>query len=345
MKYQDFILSNSKTITPKTSIGIVAIGSYLPSKVVKNEDFACFEVPEELDFENRFGPKERRQAVEETARDMAVLAASNALTKYQIDPKTIDLVISTHSSKDLEMIIPPDASYIQTEIGAINATAFNVDCGYNGFLPSLSTAVAYIESGFYDSVLVVAGEKLLDSIDHSDFKALLFGDGAGAVLLKKIDGEPSILSMHAMSKQCEKAAGIKFTGGNGCITHYQYQVKPYCMVEPESFARDIPFLEKYIPASLEKSLDVIDKKTSDIDHYIIGQQFLALENAWSNNLDVPREKFHNTLEKYAALKCASVPISLNDAVENGIIKKGDLVALADQGANWYINSVILKWCI
>jgi 3-oxoacyl-[acyl-carrier-protein] synthase-3 len=345
MNNQEYILSNSKTIVPKTSVGIVAIGAYLPDTVVANEDFKTFSVPEELDFVNQFGPRERRHAVGETAKEMAVKASKNAIDKYNIDPKSIDLILSTHSCKDLEAIIPPDASYIQTEIGADNATAYNVDCGYNGFLPSMNTAIAYIESGFYDTVLVVAGEKLLDAIDHSNFKALLFGDGAAAVVLKKVEGDKGILSLHAMSKQGEKAAGIKFTGGNGCFTHYDYQVKPYCLVEPESFARDIPFLEHYIPASVEKSLEALNMEPNDMDHYVLGQQFSALEVAWAKNLNVPIEKFHNTLEKYAALKCASVPVSLNNAVENGIVKKGDTVVLGDQGANWYINSMIIKWCI
>jgi 3-oxoacyl-[acyl-carrier-protein] synthase-3 len=345
MQLKDYLLSNAKVILPKVPIGIVGVGSYLPETVVKNEDFTAFEVPEGMDFPKEFGPRERRMATNESASEMAVKAAKNALENYNIDAQEIDLVISTHASKDMQQLTPPNGSFIQTAIGASNAFAFNVDCGYNGFLPSVFTAMSFIESGYIDTAMVVAGEKLLDNIDHCDFKALCIGDGAGAVILKKVNEGEGFVGFHSMSKQCEKAAGISIRSGNGNIAYDNKQIKAFLSIEPNSFQRDVPNLKKYIACSLEQTLQAVNMEAEKVDCYVFGQQFLALDKAWPENLGISYNKVHDTLEKYASMKAASIPVNLHDAVKEGRIKKGDWVALGDQGANWYISSALLRWCI
>lgn len=343
-----FALSGVKAVKPEVPVGIVGIGSYLPPTVLKNEDFVNIDLSRDgrgfMQF--YFGFSERRYSEGESFSDMSVKAAKNALEEYSIDPKEIDLVLSAHSSKDMARLSPPNASYIQTKIGADNASAFNVDGGFNSLLNSVTTAAAYISSGFYETVLVVSGETSIRELDCTEMKALFMGDGAGAFVLKRLKkGEEGLLALHSMSKECEKAARIKMTGAKGNFGNSHFEVRPFVYVEPESFPRDVPFLEKYVPYSVEQSLKAAGLTAEDVNLFVFGQQYLALNKKWAFNLGVPYEKVHDTLSWTACLKNPNIPVVAHDALKKGKIKKGDIVAFGDQGANWYISSAVLRWCI
>lgn len=341
---KNYLLSGASAKKHAAPVGITAVGAYMPEKNLTNADIAI-EVPAEVHFDQAFGIFNRRLGVNETPGTMATKAALNAIKGFNVDPKSIDLVIATHSSKNPEQLTPPIAAEVQTGIGAVNAGAFNVDCGYNGFLPSVFTAMAFVQSGIYSKVLVCAGETLMDNVDFSDFKALTIGDGAGAVIIEKVEEGYGFLATHHMSRGAEKAAGIKIKSGNPSYSSVQSSVKPYQYVEPVSLQRDVPFLQRYIPASIQESLEVLKLDKDQIDHYIFGQQFAGLTQSWIQNLGIDGAKVFETLKDYAAMKTASIPVNLFEAHRKGILKKGDLIALGDQGANWYISSAILKWTI
>jgi 3-oxoacyl-[acyl-carrier-protein] synthase III len=340
-------LSGSYAVKPAIPVGIVALGMYVPPKILKNRDFINLHLtPEEEAFFNtdpHFAKNERRIAENESVADMAIKASKNALETYKIDPKSIDLVLFTSNYKDMYRLAPPMANYIQTSIGADNANSFNIDCGFNGWLPALTTGVSFIASGFYKTVLVVTGE--IVSIDCSTSEALFMGDGAGAIVLKQVSEGEGMLSFHLMSKECEEAAGIKITGGLGTYNSDKWEIKPYLYIVPGSFARDIPYLEHYIPYSIGENLKILLKTPDDVDCYIFGQQYYGLNVTWSKNIGVDYSKVYDTLKNYGCMKCANIPVTLADAVKNGKIKKGDIIAFGDQGANWSISSAVFKWCI
>ena len=342
-------LSGSKAVKPSVAVGITAIGMYVPSTILENKDFVNVHLtPEEKQFfgsDPNFSKNKRRFAQNETALDMAVKASKDAIENYNVDPKSIDLVLFTSSCKDAARLAPPAANYIQTAIGADNANSFNVDGGFNGWLPTLTTGASFIASGFYKKVLVVTGETIIDSMDSSSSEILFMGDGAGAVVLSQVEEDNGLLSFHLMSKECEQAAGVRVNGGLGNYNTKQWEIKPYLYVAPGSFARDIPALEQYIPFSVKESLKAINKTPQDVDCFVFGQQFYALDLKWSENLGIDYSKVHDTIWNYACMKCASIPVSLFDAVSQGKIKKGDIVAFGDQGANWSISSAIFRWCI
>jgi 3-oxoacyl-[acyl-carrier-protein] synthase-3 len=322
---------------------------YVPPKIVSNTDFVNVHLtPHDEAFfssDPHFADNKRRVAENETAMEMAVKAAKKALVDYDIDPKSIDLVLFTSSSKDLSRLAPPAANYVQTEIGADNANSFNIECGFNGWLPSVITGASYISSGFYKRVLVVTGETIVSSMDTSTSEALFMGDGAGAVVLEKVDDGEGLLSFHMMSKECLSAAGVRISGGFPNYFNKEWDIRPYLYVAPESFARDIPALEAYIPFSIKESLGALSSSSKDVDCFIFGQQFFALNVIWSQKLDVDYSKVYETIGDYACMKCASIPVTLAKAVAKGRIKKGDIIAFGDQGANWSISSAIFKWCI
>ncbi|MCG8411810.1 MAG: hypothetical protein MI739_11070 [Bacteroidales bacterium] len=340
-------LSGSYAVKPEVPVGITAIGMYVPPKELSNTDFANIRLSEEEEAffgaDPNFATNKRRFADGEKAMDMAVKAAKDALETYQIDPASIDLVLFTSSCKDLSRLAPPIANYVQTQIGAVNANSFNIDCGFNGWLPAVTTGASFIASGFYKKVLVVTGETIVGSMDNRDCKTLLMGDGAGAVVLEKVAEGDGLLSFHLMSSECESAAGFRVTGG--CGFDNKWEIKPYMYIAPESFGRDLPALEQYVPHSVKESLNVISKTSQDVDCFVFGQQSFGLNYIWSKNLNVEYNKVHDTIAKHACMKCANIPVSLCDAVRNGRIKKGDIVAFGDQGANWSISSAVFKWCI
>ena len=341
-------LSGSKAVKPTCPVGIVAIGMYVPPRIVSNNEFVNVHLtPHEEAFfgtDPHFAENKRRVAENESAMEMAVKAAKNALEQYNIDPATIDLVLFTSSCKDLYRLAPPIANYVQTNVGAVNANSFNIDCGFNGWLPAVITGASFVSSGFYKRVLVVTGETIVSSMDSRESETLFMGDGAGAVVLEQVAEGDGMLSFHLMSKECESAAGVKVHGGVQFNSN-EWIINPYLYVMPGSFERDIPALEKYIPHSIKESLKMLPMTTQEVDCYVFGQQFFGLNVIWSRELEVDYNKVHDTIWDYACMKCASIPVTLADAVQKGRIKKGDIVAFGDQGANWSISSAVFKWCI
>ncbi|HLP48327.1 MAG TPA: 3-oxoacyl-ACP synthase III family protein [Candidatus Kapabacteria bacterium] len=343
-----FALSGLRAVKSQVPVGIVGVGAYLPPTILKNEDFVNIQLSEDAQklIKEYFGFHERRFAKGESFTDMEVNAAKKALEDYSIDPLELDMVISTHCSRDMSRLSPPNANYIQTKIGADNAVSFNVDGGFNGWLSATLTAVAFISSGFYNTALVVTGESAIRELPCTQFSSLFMGDGAGAFILKRLkDNEEGLLAFHLMSRECVKAARIQISGGYGNYDNSLFDVRPFVAVAPESLQRDLPFVEKYIPYSIEQSLNAAGLVAQDINLFILGQQFLGLNKTWAYNLGVGYEKIHDTLAKYGCMKNASISISTDDALKSGKIKKGDIIAFGDQGANWSISSAIFKWCI
>lgn len=343
-----FALSGVKAVKPEVPVGIVGVGSYLPPTILKNEDFVNIELSDDAKklVQGYFGFKERRYAKSESFSDMAIKAANNALVEYSIDPKELDLVIATHCSRDMSRLSPPNSNYIQTKIGADNATSLNVDGGFNGWLNAVMTAAAFIGSGFYDTALVVTGESALRELDCTVFSSLFMGDAAGAFVLRRLkDGEEGLLAFHLMARECAKAARVQISGGYGNYNNSIFEVRPFVAVAPESLQRDLPGVEKYIPYSVEQSLKAAGLTAQDVDMFIFGQQFLALCKTWAFNLGIEFDKVYETLGKYACMKTASIAVNTHDALKSGKLKKGDIVAFGDQGANWSISSAIFKWCI
>ena len=343
-----FALSGAKAVKPSVPVGIIGVGSYLPPTILKNKDFVNVNISVDAEkvLEEYFGFIERRFAKNESFSDMSVKAAVNALKEYGIDPKELDLVISTHCSRNMARLNPPNANYIQTKIGADNATSFNVDAGFNGMLNAIITASAFIGSGFYETALVVSGETAIQKMDCTGMKTLFMGDGAGAFVLKKLeDGEEGLLAFHLMAKECEKSSGVKISGAYGNYNNNEYEIRPFVYIEPDSFPRDVPWVEKYVPYSIEQSLNAAGLTPKDVNLYVLSQQYLHLNKTWSYNLGISYDKVHDTLSKTACLKNPNIPVITYDAIKAGRLKKGDLVVFGDQGANWSIASAVFRWCI
>lgn len=341
-------LSKTRPIKPSIPIGIVGVGSYLPPHEVANEEFINALLSEdEKDFmATKAGIKKRRWAKGETVTQMAVKAGKNALESSGISPKELDMVVVTHITRDLNQLTPPNSVTIQTELGATNATAINIDQGFTGWMYALMTASSYIASGFYKTVMVVSAESIMPHTDSTIMKSMLVGDGAGAFILKETEPGYGLQAFHLMSDQYpEVAAGVGLQTAKAGPADKKPSQKAFFNIAPNSFQRDLPYVKQFLPYTVKQSLKSMNLSASNIDHYIFAQKFEWLNRQWADHIGVDYSKVLNTLEEHACMETASIPVITDDAMKKGKLKKGDLLVFADLGSNWSVASAVFKWCI
>ncbi len=344
----NFQLSNTNVIKPTKSVGIVSTGSYLPPTILNNDDFARLKLTEsdKKFIDEVSGIKRRHFANGETYTEMAIKAGLDAIKNSNIKPEEIDLVLVTHVSRDMNQFTPPNCIEIQTEIGAVNATSINIDAGFSGWIYTLMTGASFISSGFYKNVLVVSGETLLESTYNDIPKALIVGDGAGAVILSETEPGHGLLGYHLMSINIKGvAAEVKVTGGFPAPSDERYTIKPYFTIHPDSVKNDSPYVENLIPFSIHKILNELNLEPGRINKYIFAQKFLGMNKRWAHNIGIDYSLVHDTIEETACIETSSIPIITNDAVKKGKIKKGDLVMFADLGSRWNTGAALFKWII
>ncbi|WP_439183860.1 3-oxoacyl-ACP synthase III family protein [Carboxylicivirga taeanensis] len=340
-------LSDSKVIVPKVPVGIYGVGTYLPPRILSNDDFKYVTLSEQEKgfIENVTGVKSRHYSGDEGINEMAIKAASNALESAGIEAAAVDLVLVTGVSKDMNRLTPPNCALIQTGIGACNAAAMNIDQGFAGMIYTLSTAASYIASGFYDTVLVVASETILKNTLSDSMKALLVGEGAGAFVLRRAEKGFGIQAVHLSSWEVDDEAGyVKIMGGRGSLFDESYSIKPFFTVGEGSFEKHKVRTEQYIPNSVKKVLNALGKTNADFELYVFGQKFRGLSEAWARNIGVDYTKVHDTLATTACVETASLPIIISDAIRLGKLKRGDNLMLSDFGSNWAVASMAIRWC-
>ena len=343
-----YCLSNTKPVIPSVPVGIIGVGSYLPPQVVKNSDFTNIKLSaEELSFlENQGGNRERRWAGSETYTDMAIKAAKNAVENAGIDILEVDMVVVTHISRDIKQLTPPNSVLIQTALGARNATAINIDQGFTSWMYALITGASFVASGFYKTVLVVSGETILGNTDSTIMKSMLVGDGAGAFVLRRTEPGYGMLGYHMMSDQYpDIAAGVRVETAVAAPFDTEESLRAYFTIAPNSFQRDFPFVENFLPYSVHQCLGALAMNPDEVDHYIFAQKIDWINRRWAANVGVDYSKVHETIATTACVETSSIPIVTSDAQQKGKLKKGDLVLFADLGSNWSVASALFRWCI
>lgn len=343
-----FRLSHSQPVIPQVPVGIIGVGNYLPPTVVKNSDFKNLQLTEEEQsfMDNQSGIKERRWANGETYTEMAIKAGRAAIEHAGIDVKEIDMIVVTHITRDLNQLTPPNSVTIQTELGASNATAINVDQGFTGWLYALITGASFVASGFYKTVLVVSGESILPHTNSTIMKTMLVGDGAGAFVLRQTEPGYGLQAYHLMSEQYpEIAAEVKVQTHKAGPNDEEASQRAYFTISEGSFARDLPYVENFLPYSVHQTLGALNLQPDEVDRYIFAQKFEWLNRRWAANTGVDYAKVHETIAEHTCVETSSIPIVTADAVQKGKLKKGDLVAFADLGSNWSVGSALFRWCI
>ena len=326
-------------MTQQVFARIAGTGSYLPEKVLTNEDLSKFVDTSDEWIAARTGIRERHVAAEgETTGDLAYHASVRALKAAGVEPSELDLIVLGTTTPDL--VVPSTACLVQHRLGANGCPAFDVNAACSGFIYALTVADKFIRSGAARTVLVIGSETLTRMVDWKDrTTCVLFGDGAGAVVLKAYT-DTGILSTHMHAdgskkellwnpvgvsvgfKPGEENAGVRINmSGNDVFKH----------------------AVKALDSVVEEALDANGLDRHDIDWLIPHQANLRIIEATAKRLDMPMERVVVTVDKHGNTSSGSVPLALDEAVRSGKVQRGQLLLLEAFGGGFTWGSALLRY--
>ncbi len=313
---------------------ITGWGKYLPQKVLTNQDLERLVNTSDAWIMSRTGIRERRIAADdETASSMAVRAAGDALKVAGLEPSSLDLVIAATCTP--EYIFPACASLVQNSLGARNAAAFDVNAACSGFIYALATACQFVSSGAYNNILVVGSEVYSRILDWKNRNTcVLFGDGAGAVIVQASDAPPGSLSF-VLGNDGSKANSI-YTPGPCGLSNGPYYIT---MNGPEVFK----FAVNVICLATRQAVKAAGLELSDIELVVPHQANIRILKSAAKALELPPEKVFINVDRYGNTSAASVPIALCEAVEEGRLKDGDHLVLVGFGGGLSWAAMVLEW--
>ena len=318
---------------------IAGTGSYLPEKVVTNDDLAKVVDTSDEWIHSRTGIRERRVAAEgQTTSDLGYQAALKAIEAAGIAADEIDLIVVGTTTPDY--VFPSTACLIQQKLGVAGCAAFDVNAACSGFVFALSVADKFVRTGSAKTVLVVGVETLTRMVDWTDrTTCVLFGDGAGAVVLKA-DAETGILSTHLHADGSKKdllrcpvgvSAGFSENEPNAGVRIQ--------MAGNDVFKHAVKALDSVVDETLEAN--GLDKH--DLDWLIPHQANLRIIEATAKRLDMPMDRVIVTVDRHGNTSAGSVPLALDEAVRSGRVQRGQLLLLEAFGGGFTWGSALLRY--
>lgn len=317
---------------------IAGTGSYLPEKVVTNHDLEKTMDTSDDWIRERTGIKRRHIAADgEATSDLALAAAKQALNMAGIGADDINLIIIATTTPD--KVFPASACIVQRRLGIRGCGAFDIQAACSGFVYGLDLADRYIRTGAAKNVLVIGAETLSRLTNWEDrTTAVLFGDGAGAVVLQEAD-EPGILSTHIHADgQYEDLLQVP----QGISSGYDVTRAGEAFIQMNGnavFRRAVATLDSIARETLEKNN--IDKH--DLDWFVPHQANMRIIAAAAKKLDMPMERVIVTVDEHANTSAASIPLALDVAVRDGRIKRGELLLFEAFGAGFTWGSTLLRF--
>lgn len=320
---------------------IAGTGSYAPARVVTNADLERMVATSDAWIVERTGISERRVVLPgETCSDLAVKAAERALRAAAVEPADLDFVLLATCTGDLPL--PSTACLVQHRIGAVRAAACDLSAACCGFVYALGVADAYIKTGMRH-VLVIGSEVMSVVTDWTDRNTcVLFGDGAGAVVLSATDEDRGILSTHLHSDGglwdliCVPGGGSRQPPSEKMLAERQNYIK---MKGNETFKVAVKTLEDGAQEALAANGLTVD----DIDLYVPHQANSRIIKAVASRLDLPMDKVMLNLDRYGNTSAASIPLALDEAVQAGRIKDGSLILMEAFGAGLTWATAVVRW--
>ncbi|HFJ9463883.1 beta-ketoacyl-ACP synthase III [Bacillus cereus] len=307
------------------NVGILGIGRYVPEKVVTNHDLEKIMETSDEWIRTRTGIAERRIADDTIDTSyMAVEASKKALEDAGISGEDIDLILVATVTPD--RAFPAVACVIQEAIGAKHAAAMDVGAACAGFMYGMITAQQFIQTGTYKNVLVVGSDKLSKIVDWNDRNtAVLFGDGAGAVVMGAVSEGKGVLSFEL--------------GADGSGGKHLYQDEYVMMNGREVFK----FAVRQLGDSCLRVLDKAGLTKEDVDFLVPHQANIRIMESARERLNLPQEKMSMTIEKFGNTSASSIPIAMVEELQNGRIQDGDLIILVGFGGGLTWGAVALRW--
>lgn len=306
---------------------ISGTGSYVPENYYDNHDIAKLVDTNDEWIRERTGIIRRHIAEDDTTVSMATKAAKAALENGNVNAEEIDLILVATMSPNL--VIPGVACEVQKELGATNATAFDMSAACSGFVFAYNTAQVYIAAGIYKKVLIIGSECLSNIVDWTDRgSCILFGDGAGAMILCAEEGNPLPFVMHSDGAKgkvivCESRHQKNWEEKNTLIS----------MEGKEVFK----FAVKKVPEVMEELLEKAGETVGDIDWFILHQANQRIIESIARRMKVDIEKFPMNISEYGNTSAASIPILIDEMNRSGKLQKGQKIIFAGFGAG-------LSWC-
>jgi 3-oxoacyl-[acyl-carrier-protein] synthase-3 len=324
---------------------VAGTGRGIPAKVMTNHDFAALGLETSHDWiVERTGIVERRIATaEESTASMAVSAAREAMTRAGVQPGELDAIVLSTATPD--RLLPSTAVDLQAQLGATRAAAFDLSAACTGWLYSMTVAEGLIQSGVVETALVVGAEKMSAIVDWQDRSTcVLFGDGAGAVVLKRAPhgGSRGILSTFIRSDGTlaellwRPAGGAKVPFSDAVLQERSSYVK---MAGREVFKHAV----RQMSEACDRALDGAKLTGHDIDLLIPHQANHRIIEATAKHAGVSMDKVYVNVDRFGNTSSASIPIAIDEAIERGRIRPGSTVLLCAFGAGFTWGSMVIRF--
>ena len=324
----------------KIKASITAVGSFLPEKILNNADLEKIVDTNDDWITTRTGIKERRVLDKGIGTSyMAIRAANTIIKNKKLDPTQIDLVIVATITPDMHATAT--AAYVASEIGASNAFGFDISAACSGFLYGLSTASAFIESGRYKKIILIGADKMSSIVDYTDRNTcIIFGDGAGAVLLEpNIEGygvQDEYLRSNGSNRDLLR---IEAGGSQTPTTKDTVEEKKHFIYQ------DGKNVFKHAVSNMSEASDQIMKRNNlthlDVNYLIAHQANKRIIDATSKRMGIKDEKVLMNIHRYGNTTAATIPLLLFDFESK--LKKGDNIIFASFGAGFTWGAMYLKW--
>lgn len=322
------------------AVKICGTGSCIPKNQMTNDDLSKIMDTSDEWIKSRTGIRSRHIAKEETTTSMSVVAAKQAMEQANLCATDIDLILAATLTPD--NILPTLSCEIQREIGAINATAFDIGAACSGFLFALNTAYAYIKSGLYKNVLVIGAEVLSKVMDWDDRSTcVLFGDGAGAAVVCDVASEEQGMYGFIQGSDGAKGMALSLAGrvvNNPCIKNED--TVSYVLMNGQEVYK---FAVKTVPNAISQAIEQANLSVDEIDHFILHQANIRIIESVAKRLHQPLSKFPINLDQCGNMSAASVPVLLDWVNQDKRLKKGDKIVLAGFGAGLTWGAAVLTW--
>lgn len=331
---------------PFCTSSIIGTGSYMPEKIMTNEDISKFVETSDEWITSRTGIKERRiAAADEATSDLASEAARRAMAAAGVTAEEIQLIIVATVTPD--MFFPSTACFVQKKIGASNAVCFDVSAACSGFLYALQVARHFINTGNRTTALVIGAEKLSSLVNWKDRNTcVLFGDGAGAVVIRRAEegtDAPGRVLSTVMGSDGNLADLLKVPGGASfCpITPENVATRPNTihMEGRETFKHAVT---RMLEAS-QQALEIAGLTAADVSLVIPHQANARIIGAIAERLGLPDDRVFMNLDKYGNTSAATIPVALDEANKAGRLNKGDVVLLVAFGGGFTWASSVVRW--
>uniref|UniRef100_A0A6M3WVU0 Beta-ketoacyl-[acyl-carrier-protein] synthase III n=1 Tax=Pterocladia lucida TaxID=31408 RepID=A0A6M3WVU0_PTELU len=331
------------TLLRKQGASIISTGSAVPNLCIKNHKISEIVDTSNEWIINRTGIKERRvsNGINNSIIDLALTASLKALEKVSMDPSEIDLIIlATSSPNDLF----GSASQVQARIGAYNAVAFDITAACSGFVIGLVTATQFIQNGSYNNILVIGADTLSKWTDWSDRNTcILFGDGAGAIILQSCSYEQNGVLGFQLNTDGQKynqlCISYKENGNYNELEIAQGSFNKITMNGKEVYK----FAVSQVPISIQECLTKLKIPIDTVNWIILHQANKRILEAVANRLVINPNKLISNLEKYGNTSAASIPLALDEAIEQRLIKQEEILVISGFGAGLTWGTVVIKW--